>query len=281
MKHEPNAQVNHNIRVHDSLVSSYERIHTEIYNPTEQTRITGVLKDAISKITTAAEIPLVLDFGAGTGNLTSHLLNLGARVVASDVSSNCLSLLEERFAGTGRLETARLNGIDLANFEDNAFDMVATYSVLHHVPEYLRIVEEFVRVTKPGGIIYIDHESAPSYWLEDSDDYKAYRKELQNAYGQPFIGRLARKLKSLFSYNAWRRIVNRKFYGLGGEGDIHVFKDDHIEWHRVEELLLEQCILLKREDYLVCREANPIPPLQEKFKAICADMRFVIYKKNG
>lgn len=272
--------VNHNKRVHDSVVPIYERIHTEIFNPTEQARIAGALKDAISKVTPSAEIPLVLDFGAGTGNLTGHLLNLGARVVAADVSLKTLALLKDKFSETGRFEISELNGIDLSNLNDNSFDMVATYSVLHHVPDYLGIVKEFVRVTKPGGVIYIDHESSPCFWLEKSEDNKAYQMEYQMVYGQPFIGRFVNKLKNLFSYTSWRRLINRTLWGLNGEGDIHVFKNDHIEWQLIEELLLKQCILIASVDYLVCREVNPMPPLYLKYKAICADMRFVVYKKK-
>ena len=282
MKKESKAsqQVLHNRDVHDSAVSSYEDIHVEIFNPTEQARIASVLEEAVTQIKTQAEIPLILDFGAGTGNLTRHLLNLGARVLATDVSPKSLASLEAAFGGTGRINTSELNGVDLSNLEDSSLDMVATYSVLHHVSDYLGIVREFVRVVKPGGVVYIDHESAPRVWLEDSDDFTAYRKELQNVYRRPFMERLVRKLRLLFSYNAWRRLINRKFYGMRAEGDIHVFKDDHIEWNQVEELLLKQCVTIKKEDYLVCREVDPTPQLHGKYSAKCADMRVIICRKN-
>ncbi|KKL66500.1 hypothetical protein LCGC14_2144340, partial [marine sediment metagenome] len=104
--------------------------------------------------------------------------------------------------------------------------------------------------------------------------------EWQNTYGEPFMARLVRKLRLLFSYNAWRRLINRNFYGLNAEGDIHVSKDDHIQWNRVEEFLLEQCVMIKGEDYLVCREVDPTPPLHGKYSAKCADMRVVVYRKS-
>ena len=275
-----NNQVLHNKKVHDSVASSYERIHTEIYNPTEQQRIECVLKDAISYITFLSDVPLVLDFGAGTGNLTKQLLKIGARVVAADVSPKSLAILKESFFQTDRLEIAELNGVDLSNFKDGSFDMVVTYSVLHHVPDYLGIIKEIVRVVKPGGVIYIDHENAPIFWIEHTDAYQAYMKELKNTYGISFIGRLTRKLRNLFSYNAWIRLVNSKLVGLNAEGDIHVFKADHIEWNRIEELLLQKCVVLKSEDYLVCREVNRTTPLHDKYRAKCVDMRFVICRRN-
>ena len=279
-KSRAGSQVLHNKDVHDSVVSSYEIIHAEIFNPTEQARIASVLEEAVTHIRTQAAISLILDFGAGIGNLTRHLLNLGAQVLAADVSPKSLASLELKFGGTGRMNTMELNGVDLSNLKDSSVDMVATYSVLHHVPDYLGIVREFLRVVKPGGVIYIDHESAPSCWLEDSDDFTDYKKELHNVYGQPFMEIFVRKLRLLFSYNAWRRLISRKFYGLGAEGDIHVSKDDHIEWNRVEELLLNQCVMIKGEDYLVCREVDPTPPLHGKYSAKCADMRVVIYRRN-
>ncbi len=279
-KSEAGIQIRHNRAVHDSIVSSYENVHVEIFNPTEQARIASVLADAVTQIRTQAAIPLILDFGAGTGNLTKHLLNLGAQVISADVSQKSLAALDLEFGETERINTMELNGIDLSNLGDDSLDMVATYSVLHHVLDYLEIVKEFVRVVKPGGVVYIDHESAPGVWLEDIDDLTAYREELQIVYRQPFMRRLMRKLRLLFSYNAWKRLINRKFYDLNTEGDIHVYKDDHIEWNRVEELLLKQCVMIQGEDYLVCREVDRTPPLHRKYSAKCVDIRFVIYRKN-
>lgn len=273
-------QVRHNKRVHDSVVPLYEQIHTEIYNSTEQLRISSVLATAIFQINTSAKVPLVFDFGAGTGNLTRHLLKNRARVLAADVSLKSLSSLEVELGDTGRINVMELNGVDLSNMEDSSVDMVASYSVLHHVPDYLGIVREFVRVLKPGGVVYIDHEKASSVWLDESEDFVAYNKEFQEVYGQPFVRNLVRKIRLLFSFNAWKRLINRKFFGLSHEGDIHVFKDDHIEWNRVEDILLEQCTLIKGEDYLVCREADSNPTLHGRYSEKCVDMRVVIYKKK-
>jgi len=274
------SQVQHNRRVHDLVVGSYERIHTEIYNATEQARLAIALAEATSFILSPTALPLAVDFGAGTGNLTKHLLRQGLRVLAMDVSPKCLSDVQQALGETGRLSTAELNGIDLSNLEDNSVDIVATYSVLHHIPDYLRIVREFVRVVKSGGVIYIDHESAPCFWLEDSSDYKAYRNELWHTCGQPLVRRVGRKLRKLLSSSAWKRLVDRRLYALGDEGDIHVRKDDHIEWDRIEKVLAERCILLRREDYLVCREADPSPPVYNKYAGKCVDMRVVVCRKN-
>lgn len=280
MKPSQNTQVRHNKKVHDAAASSYERNHTEIYNPTEQARIANVLEDAISRIATLAEGPLILDFGAGTGNLTGHLLRLGARVVAADVSKKSLVALTEKFAGTNRLEIVELNGIDLSTFDNNSLDMVATYSVLHHVPDYLGAVKEFVRVVKPGGIIYIDHECAPCVWQEGNRSYENYMMEYRSVYGRSLSQKVVSKIMNLFSFSAWRRLVNRKLFGLSEEGDIHVTKDDHIEWDLIEDIFRAQCDLVIRRDYLVCREVSLRAPLHSRYADVCADMRVIVVKKR-
>src|SRR5450759_2052792 len=50
MKPDQNAQVRHNKQAHDAVASSYERKHTEIFNPTEQARIALVLEGAMVRI---------------------------------------------------------------------------------------------------------------------------------------------------------------------------------------------------------------------------------------
>ena len=64
------------------------------------------------------------------------------------------------------MEVILINGKDISNIEDESVDIVALYSVLHHIPDYLGILKGFTRVLKRGGIIYIDHESSERYWIK-------------------------------------------------------------------------------------------------------------------
>lgn len=280
MKQTVDRRVEHNRLVHDQVAATYDLAHTEIYNATEQARIASALQYAVSHIATSAAVPLVLDYGAGTGNLTRHLIDLGAQVVAGDVSPKSLEYVKQAFCSTGRLEVAELNGIDLSGFNNDSFDMVATYSVLHHVSDYLAIVHEFVRVVKPGGVIFIDHECAPSYWDEHSEEYLAYKSALENAHRKPIKAKLMRKLKNVFSIRAWRRLTMRTFWGLNDEGDIHVTADDHIEWDKIDDICVRSGEVLRREDYLVCRESGSAPALHRMFSGKCNDMRLMIYRRT-
>jgi len=274
-------RLRYNRYVHDMLAPLYERRHIEIFNPTEQRRIYDLLQSLLGKIH-YQDYLRVLDFGAGTGNLTRHLLALGTNVVAADVSEGILRELRALTGRQSRLKTIVLNGRDLAGVESDSFDIVAAYSVLHHVPDYLRIVDEFVRVVKPGGIIYIDHEVCPSYW-EDNAEYLEYCRELTQ-FQKTQSNSILKRLSELATRNcSWRHIwaalrLNGK--RIDDDGDIHVHKHDHIEWLAIREHLEPFCEIMAEDDYLVCRECQNLPYVWSRWRDRCVDMRLFVARKK-
>lgn len=273
--------IRQNRELHDIIAPLYEMRHKEIFNPTEQRRINNLLKSLLSE-TTCQLVPRVLDFGAGTGNLTRQLLKFGAYVVAADVSEGILSELRLLTGRQSRLETMVLNGRDLAGLNSDSFDMVATYSVLHHVPNYLAIVDEFVRVVKPGGIIYIDHEVCPSFW-EDNAEYQRYCQELAEIHKTWSDSFLRRLLKLLIRKGSLRYILatlRQRSKQIIDDGDIHVHKNDHIDWTMIREHLEHFCEIVAEEDYLVCREHQETPSVWSLWRDRCVDMRLFVARKK-
>jgi len=293
--------IKHNKVVHDKIAPFYDSRHVEIFNPEEQKRIKSVLIRAVSEIKTESPQPIVLDFGAGTGNLTYHLMDLNVRVVAADISENSLQQLISKVSKKDGLSIKILHGEDLSQFNDNSFDMVATYSVLHHISNYLKIVEEFVRVVKPGGVIYIDHEVCPSYW-EHNVLYQAYLSELGYQFAQAHLKELGLihhqmkktedivkiivnsfyKALKTFSLKAIMIKINNLLRSKSqpkDEGDIHVHKNDHIEWEKIKKALSPSHEIVDEVDYLVCREPNSAKVWQ-KWHDKCVDMRMIIARIN-
>lgn len=281
----------HNILVHDRVAQHYDVNHVEIYNPTEQKRINYTLQKVVKSVSTGSEKVVVLDFGAGTGNITNHLLNLDVNVIATDVSPVSLEQLSIKLGRVDGLQTVLLNGDNLANFQDNAVDMVATYSVLHHVPDYLKIIDEFVRVVKPGGVIYFDHEVCPTYW-EFNENYLDYLTQLGEDFrwgyllaleipddNKGHVSNLNAMVKRMLARGAWTGPILKKLDLVYDEGDIHSFKNDHIEWDAIEARLLSRCEIINKTDYLVCREISAQAPVWAKWQNTCADMRMLVARK--
>ena len=284
--------VAYNRGIHDRVAPEYDVRHGEIYNPTEQKRIRDSIEKAIWQIRTGSEVPLVLDFGSGTGNLTHHFLQLHARVVAADVSSGSLNQVNLKLGAPARLETMGLNGRDLSNIGDSTFDLVATYSVLHHIPDYLRIIDEFVRVLKTGGVVYIDHEACPSYW-EVNDLYLGYLEELGERFRQTYlldlgvfdskkgpVSNLVTMLKRDLARGKWTGALLRKIRLIYDEGDIHNTREDHVGWEKIKTRLSGSCEVLIEKDYLVCRETSDPPPAWVKWRDRSVDMRMIVARKK-
>ncbi len=264
------SKIRFNIRVHDKVAARYEVTHGEIYNPIEQARLNSKLRLAISEMKTNGNPKQALDFGCGAGNLTNHLLDLGLTVVSSDISPVFLELIKSRFGSTGRSETKLLNGADLADMPNETFDMAATFSVLHHIPDYLEAVKEMARILKPGGILYLDHEVNESYW-NNTRDYLEFKRLVEP------LPNWKRFLSPVYFYNKVRLKFNPRFRD---EGDIHVFPDDHIEWDKIEKVLFENgCETVVSEDYLLYRRHYP-KPVFDAYRNRCNDMRLLISRKR-
>lgn len=262
-----------NIKTHDKIARRYAQVHGEIYNHVEQKRLEHKLKDAICFIQTGNKKKVALDFGCGAGNLTSHLSALGCNVIAGDVSQGFLDLVASKNYCTN-VKTIKLNGVDISNVSDQSVDMVATYSVLHHIPDYLAILKEFMRILKPGGVVFIDHEPSDGFWNKDPV-YNAFQDEIKKN-SLPDVS----KYFVLANYLDWliRKTINPKYHR---EGDIHVFEDDHIEWQKVvDELIKCGGSIIHEEDYLLYNKKYDAT-IYDKYADIISDYHLLIFRKNG
>lgn len=226
-----------NRAAHDRLRGGYDARHPEIHNDIEQARLTASVAQAIDAIRSRTPVRdrVLLDVGAGTGNLTEKLLANDCRVIASDLSARMLQDLDARYGPSGRLTTFVLNGTDLRPLADASVDFVGAYSVLHHVPDYLAMVDDMVRVVRPGGVILLEHEKAPQYWTPSP----ALERFLKGAVVWPekhwtrFVDP-RRYWARIRPHLIWQRWFDARWMP---EGDIHIWPDDHVEWARVDERL--------------------------------------------
>ncbi|MGA2973231.1 MAG: class I SAM-dependent methyltransferase [Candidatus Bathyarchaeia archaeon] len=153
-----------NVSVHAKEASIYDDIHEEIFNFIEQRRLRKALARASSLAT--CKNRLALDFGCGTGNLTSKLLDLGWKVVAADISDSMLTILRQKLpeaCSSRRLQIVKIASKEL-EFPDEHFGMVAAYSVLHHLFDYMHTIKEMCRVLDKGGVLYLDNEASDRSW---------------------------------------------------------------------------------------------------------------------
>ena len=113
---------------------------------------------------------LVVDVGGGPGYFADAFNALGATYVGLDADVGELSL-HGRTAPPG---TVLGSGLQLP-FADGSVDVCYSSNVLEHVPEPEEMAGEMVRVTRPGGLVFLSynnwlapnggHETAPWHYL--------------------------------------------------------------------------------------------------------------------
>jgi ubiquinone/menaquinone biosynthesis C-methylase UbiE len=107
----------------------------------------------------------VLDVGCGAGATPSYLVTqLGARVVAVDLSSRMIALATERAQRDGVADRIEFRVADVRDlpFGAGKFDVVMAESVLTFLPDKAVAVAECVRVARPGGTVGFNEET----WLQ-------------------------------------------------------------------------------------------------------------------
>lgn len=266
---ESKSQIKRNISIHNKVALDYDELHGEIFNDIEQARLQAALTKARDAIRTGSLPMQALDFGSGSGNLTRHLLELDLNVTAADVSQSFLDLVNRRFR-TSRLKTMLMKNGNTCALKSESFDLVATYSVLHHIPDYLAACAEMARVCKPGGVVLIDHEPTDEFWNFDPV-YLEFRKAAQRFDWRKYL--------TVSNYvHGVLRLFNPRH---SNEGDIHVWPDDHIEWSKVRELMLRFGLeVVHQDDYLLYRKLYRAD-VYRKYLGRCTDTRVMIFRKRA
>ncbi|MCX4388962.1 class I SAM-dependent methyltransferase [Micromonospora peucetia] len=150
---------------------------------TDPDRFYGLLADdSVRQV--SGYVPLagrtVLDVGGGPGYFAAAFRAAGARYVGLDPDVGDFSAAGDSVAGmlrgSGTALPVRSGGVDVT-FSSN---------VLEHVSEPTRMLDEMVRVTRPGGVLFVSftpwlspwggHETAPWHYLGGDRARRRYQR---------------------------------------------------------------------------------------------------------
>lgn len=95
----------------------------------------------------------VLDLGCNCGYGTYHLSNSSKTVIGVDISEKAIAAAQCKFIACN-MQFRLVNGITLP-FEDDQFDMVTSFQVLEHIPDYNAHFQEIIRVIRDDGLLII------------------------------------------------------------------------------------------------------------------------------
>jgi SAM-dependent methyltransferase len=97
----------------------------------------------------------LLEVGCGIGVDSIQLAKRGFDVTAVDLTEQAIAVAKEYAARRGATIDFRVGNAEGLDFDDETFDVVYSFGVLHHTPDLQRSVEEVRRVLKPAGTAYV------------------------------------------------------------------------------------------------------------------------------
>ncbi len=93
----------------------------------------------------------VMDFGAGTGLISSQVAPLVKKIVAVDTSEAMLNKLASKPELHAKVETVCQDIIDKPI--DEKFDLIISAMAMHHVKDTARLIQRFSEHLNPGALI--------------------------------------------------------------------------------------------------------------------------------
>ena len=155
---------------------------------------TALAQDSAGQLAHYVDLPgkSMLDVGGGPGYFRSAFEDAGATYFALDADVGEL-------AGLGEISTRTVIGSGMQlPFRDGSLDICYSSNVVEHVSDPWLMAEEMVRVTRPGGTVFISyttwfgpwggHETAPWHYLGGARARRRYRRahghEPKNKFGE-------------------------------------------------------------------------------------------------
>ena len=123
----------------------------------------------------------VLDLGSGDGTTAVPEAQLGADVLGVDISSPLVAAGNARAQELGltNLKFQEGDATDLADLDDERFDLVVSIFGAMFAPKPFDVAKEMVRVTKPGGRIVMGN------WIPNDPTLVAQILKISASYSPP------------------------------------------------------------------------------------------------
>jgi SAM-dependent methyltransferase len=119
-------------------------------------RLASEVAECVKKEVAVTGEMTVLDYGCGTGLVTLCLQPLVRSITGADLSDGMLEILRGKIEARGLTNVkAVLLDPDREIFPAESFDLVVSSMTLHHVENVARLLADFHRVLRSGGVLAV------------------------------------------------------------------------------------------------------------------------------
>lgn len=179
-----------NIELYKRYAKKYNRLERSLFMKENQERIKKIIRD----LAKGREDGKFLDIGCGSGNVLKFAEPVFAETFGLDIS---LEMLREFPTKKSLLVRGDVTALP---FKSDEFEVVTCYSLLHHVKDVDKLIEECFRVLKKGGVVYTDND--PNVFF-------------QQAFGW------WRKMRFAMSKRKFKKEFGREFYEIYSLAEYH------------------------------------------------------------
>lgn len=188
---------------------------------------------------------VALDLGAGDGVATRPLLARGANVVAVDISEKQLAQLRDSCVGfPGQLEV-RCEDVNVVLEESRRYQIVVANSFLHHVLDYLALIDRAVMCVEDGGVLFTFQDPVRKRSMSRRDAwFTAVTYDLWRLTQPDLLGGLFRRLRRLLGF--WSESSRHDMT------EYHAIRDG-VDQDKLSELLRERGFECEIVRYTSCQ----------------------------
>lgn len=93
----------------------------------------------------------VLEIGVGLGADHQRFAEAGAELYGIDLTQRAIEFVKKRLELYGLQSNIKTGDAEALDFDDDTFDLVYSWGVIHHSPDTDKAAEEILRVLRPGG----------------------------------------------------------------------------------------------------------------------------------
>jgi len=124
----------------------------------------------IEKYLTQKPGAYILEIGAGTGRYSRTIADMGYSVEAVELVPHNIEIFNGLIKPEQNIRVSQGNALDLSMFESNIFDITLVLGPMYHLyteADKRQAISEAMRVTKPGGVLFVAYCISDASILED------------------------------------------------------------------------------------------------------------------
>lgn len=121
------------------------------------------IADKLFKYIDLSNVSSILEIGCGIGLVCANLTEKYKwNVIGIDVDPEQIEIAKKKYIENDKLRFFIADATKLS-FEDNEFEIILSFDVLHHISTWDKVLNEVKRTLKPGGYFLINDVTLPKF----------------------------------------------------------------------------------------------------------------------